>query len=52
MSGAGQAFLLSAGCFVAAFIAIYVLKFVEQMRGASAPNITDLTGARNLRNPS
>jgi hypothetical protein len=48
-SGAGQAFLLSAGCFVISFVAIYVLKYFEQLRGASAPNIDDLAGARTQR---
>lgn len=49
MTGAVQAFLLSAGVFVASFITIYLLKFIEQARGASAPSIEALTGARNLR---
>ncbi len=50
-SGAGQAFLLSVGCFVISFVAIYVLKHIEQLRGASAPNIDDLAGARTVRQP-
>jgi hypothetical protein len=49
-SSAGQAFMLSAG--VLSFVAIYALKFIEQMRGASAPNVEALTGARNLRKPN
>ncbi len=49
MSGAGQAFVLSLGCFLLSFVAIYALSFIEQMRGASAPNIDNLAGARTLR---
>ncbi len=49
MSAAAQAFALGAGIVVAAFVLIYLLKFIEQMRGASAPSIEALTGARNLR---
>lgn len=49
MSAAMQALFLGSGVVVAAFIAIYLLKFIEQIRGASAPNIEALTGARNLR---
>jgi hypothetical protein len=48
-SGAGQAFMLSAGVFVASFVAIFLLKFIEQARGASAPSIEALTDARGLR---
>ena len=49
-STAGQAFMLTVGVFVLSFVAIYALKFIEQMRGASAPKIEALTGARTLRN--
>lgn len=49
MSAAAQAFALGAGIVVAAFVLIYVLKFIEQMRGASAPSIEGLTGARSLK---
>ena len=49
MSAAAQAFALGAGIVVAAFVLIYLLKFIEQMRGASAPNIEALTGSRNLK---
>lgn len=49
MSAAAQAFALSAGVVVASFVAIYLLKFIEQMRGASAPSIEALTGARSLK---
>jgi hypothetical protein len=31
------------------FVTIYALKFIEEMRGASAPNIDNLAGARTLR---
>ncbi len=51
-STAGQAFVLSAGAIVLSFVAIYALKFIEQMRGASAPDIEALTGARSLRKPN
>lgn len=50
MSAAAQAFALGAGVVVASFVAIYLLKFIEQIRGANAPSIEALTGARNLRN--
>jgi hypothetical protein len=48
-SSAGQAFLLSVGVFVLSFVAIYALRYIEHMRGTSAPQIGDLTGARTLR---
>jgi len=51
-SSAGQAFMLSGGVIVLSFVAIYALKFIEQMRGASAPSVEALTGARNLRKPN
>lgn len=49
MSAAMQALFLGSGVIIAAFIAIYLMKFIEQMRGGSAPNIETLTGARNLK---
>ena len=48
-SSAGQAFLLSVGVFVLSFVAIYALRYIERMRGAGAPSIEQLTGARTLR---
>lgn len=48
-SGAVQAFILSAGVLVASFVAIFILKFIEQARGANAPSIDALTDARSLQ---
>jgi len=45
-----SALMLIVGCIVLSFVAIYALKFLEQLRGASAPNIDDLAGARTLSN--
>ncbi|ETR75862.1 hypothetical protein X566_18935 [Afipia sp. P52-10] len=47
MTAASQALMLGIGVLVACFVAIYLLKFVEQMRGASAPSIERLTGVRS-----
>jgi hypothetical protein len=41
-----SALVLCIGCVVLAFAAIFVLAFIEKLRGTSAPNINDLTGAR------
>jgi len=45
-----SALVVCIGCIVLAFAAIFVLAFIERLRGTSAPNINDLAGARTRLN--